>query len=392
MNKFSRTLQLSELLNTKSHFLFGPRATGKSFLIREQLSSHAVIVNLLRTEYYLKLSAAPSQLENIIEFELKQLPPDAWIVIDEVQKIPMLLDEVHRLIEEKHYRFLLTGSSARKLKYGQSNLLAGRAWKAELFPLTSREIPEFDLENYLIRGGMPAVVLSNNPAEELDAYVSLYLREEIQAEGLVRNLAPFSRFLTHAAQSNGQILNFSKLGNDAQLPPSTVREYFQILEDTLIGFTVPAWTQSTHRKAQSTAKFFFFDIGVVNTLCGIHSIERNSDLYGTRFEQFMALELRAMLSYFRVKETLSFWRTTQQDEVDFLIGNTIAIEVKSKTRTSMRDTKGLKHLRNEGVFTSFFLVSQDPVNRIEDGIQFVYWETFLDMLWKREIVSDPLSS
>lgn len=382
MPQYPRQLQLSQLLKKKSYFLFGPRATGKSTLIRTQLTDQALIINLLHNDYYLRLSANPAELETMIQFAQSQHPDRVWIVIDEVQKIPALLDEVHRLIEEKQYRFLLTGSSARKLKSGQSNLLAGRAWRADLFPLTSREIPHFSLAAYLQYGGLPAVVQSQDPIEDLHAYTSLYLREEIQGEGLIRNLAPFSRFLAQAALCNGQILNFAKIGSDAQVPPSTIREYFEILQDTLVGFLLPPWLSAKKRKSVTTSKFFFFDVGVANTLRGITQIQKSSTEWGIAFEHFIAMELRAALGYFRIKEPLSFWRSTRHDEVDFIIGDHIAIEVKSKTKTSYRDAKGLQKLQEEGILSTYLLVSDDPICRIENGITFIHWPVFLDQLWK----------
>lgn len=231
MLNFRRLLSLPDLLKRKSFFLFGPRATGKSFLVTAQLGDRALLIDLLRSDLSFRLSADPSLLESLLG---DRRGPDAWIVIDEVQKLPVLLDEVHRLIESRKLRFLLTGSSARKLKRGQANLLAGRAWTAHLYPLTSAEIPRFELSRFLRWGGLPPVVASDEPAEELRAYVRTYLQEEIQAEGFVRRLPVFSRFLATAALTNGQMLNFAQIASDAGVPAATVREYYFLLEDTLI--------------------------------------------------------------------------------------------------------------------------------------------------------------
>ena len=230
-----RRLDLPRLLQKKSFFLFGPRATGKTFLIREQLADQAQVIDLLRSDLYLRLAGSPVELEAILAGQAA----NSVIVIDEVQKVPQLLDEVQRLIETKRLRFLLTGSSARKLRRGQANLLAGRAWQANLFPLTWDELTDihFDLDRYLRYGGLPSVYLSQDPVEELQAYAHTYLTEEIQAEGLVRRLPQFARFLQVAALGSGQILNFTRIGNDAQVAPSTVREYYYLLEDTLLGFS-----------------------------------------------------------------------------------------------------------------------------------------------------------
>ena len=372
-----RALDLPRLLKKKSFFLFGPRATGKTFLIHEQLAEQTLVIDLLRSDLYLRLSGSPIELEAIIAAH----GPSSVIVIDEVQKVPQLLDEVQRLIEAKRLRFFLTGSSARKLRRGQANLLAGRAWQANLFPLTWAELTDahFDLDRYLRYGGLPSVFLSQDPIEELQAYVHTYLSEEIQAEGLVRRLPQFSRFLQVAALSNGQILNFTSIGSDTQVSPSTVREYY-LLEDTLLGFLLPPWTKSRKRKAIATAKFYLFDTGVTHTLAGTRTLERNSDLYGRSFEHWIGMELRAALSYQRTHQELSYWRSTRQHEVDFIIGDEIAIEVKASQRVTTRDGKGLRALQEEGMLKRFYLVSQDPVERIADDIHSVHWQTFLSRL------------
>lgn len=379
--RFSRVLDLTTLLENKSFFLFGPRSTGKTFLILEQLSKKALVVNLLESNVFLRLNAAPGYLRELIGGAGAE-----WVVIDEIQKIPLLLDEVHDLIEKKGIIFLLCGSSARKLRRGGVNLLAGRAWKAELFPLTYGEIPEFKLDAYLRFGGLPQVVNSKMPEEELNAYVDAYLTEEIRAEGFVRNLPAFSRFLNTAAFANGAILNFTKVGNDCGVAPTTVREYFTILEDTLMGFLVEPWRQSKKRKALSTAKFFFFDPGVWHAIMRTTALDRNSNLYGISFEQFIGMELRAYLSYRRKRESLNFWRTKHGHEVDFLIGDRCAIEVKASKQVTNRDTRGLRMLKEEGVFTSFYLVSQDPMKAKAEDVLKIHWREFLDLLWSDQII------
>lgn len=376
-----RLLNLPGLLKRKSYFLFGPRATGKSFLVRQQLKDIPVI-NLLRSDLFLRLSANPTEIESII----KAYPQHDTVVIDEVQRIPMLLNEVHRLIEEDQIKFLLTGSSARKLREKGVNLLAGRAREAKLFPLTSHEIPDFNLEKYLQYGGLPPVYLSNEPEEELHAYVNTFLKEEIQAESLVRKIAGFSRFLQIAALTSGQIINFSKIANDAGLPPSTIREYYHVLEDTFIGFMLPAYTQSKKRKAISTAKFYLFDIGVKNSLAGIRQLPPQSDLYGHAFEHFIAMELTAYLSYSESKQPLTYWRSKHGHEVDFIIGDKIAIEVKSGLQTKDRHFKGLQTFAEEKICSRHILVSQDPINRKYDTVETLYWKDFLDLLWSNKIV------
>ena len=255
---YKRILSLPNLLEMKSHFLFGARATGKSTLIKAQLKNEATVFDLLERDTYKRLLQEPSLLE--------KADPSKIIVIDEIQKIPSLLDEVHRLIQKNNTTFLLTGSSARKLKRGSSNLLAGRAWQANLFPLVSREITDFDLERYLTRGGLPQAYDSKYWQKELKAYISLYLREEVAAEALTRNLESFSEFLDLAALSNGQEINYQSFASDCGVSLNTIKNYFDILEDTLIGIKLPAFTKTKKRKAITRSKHYLFDTGVVNAL------------------------------------------------------------------------------------------------------------------------------
>ena len=376
-----RILQLAPLLAMKSFFLLGPRATGKTTLIRQQLAETATIIDLLDSRYFLRLSSAPHELESIIA-----AAPADIIVIDEIQRIPELLNEIQRLIESQNLTFLLTGSSARKLRRGKANLLAGRVWSAGMFPLIYQEIIDFNLERYLRYGGLPAVYLSEYPEEELDAYVNTYLKEEILAEGLIRRLSPFSRFLKTIALANGEMINFTKLANDCQVPPSTATEYVALLEDTLVGFLLPAWTESKKRKAIKTGKFYFFDPGITHILAGTEALDRNSNLYGKSFEQFICMELRAYLSYTRKKLTLTYWRSKNGHEVDFLLGTKTAIEVKSTQKSSTNDFKGLKYLKEEGVFKNLILVSQDPISTLTDNILALPWEKFLTDLWKDKFI------
>lgn len=378
-----RKLNILKLLEKKSFFLFGPRSTGKSTLIREQLSQKAFFVDLLDGRTYLRLSADPSLLEEITASAVRE---GKVIAIDEIQRVPALLDQIHRMIENQRARFLLTGSSARKLKSGAVNLLAGRAWEAHLFPLTWMEICQssganFDLDRYLEFGALPHVWLSEHPREELSAYVHTYLHEEIQAEGLVRKLPQFSRFLKVASLTNTGLLNFSQIASDAGVPASTVREYYSILSDTLLGFMLEPWQDSKKRKAIQTAKFYFFDTGVSNALCGTKSIDRNSNLWGLCFENFVGMELRAYAAYERLLVPLRFWRSTAGHEVDFLLDDFLAVEVKASQKIGKADLKGLRALQEEGVFKHLVCVSMDQMDREVDGILCLHWSSFLEKLW-----------
>ena len=377
-----RQLDLRHLLRQKSHFLFGPRAVGKSTLIAQQLAGKAKVIDLLDPRMFLRISNNIKGLRGMLDERRPEL-----VVIDEVQRLPELLNEVHLLIEQEGMRFLLTGSSTRKLRRGGANMLAGRAWLAQLFPLVRGEIPAFDLERYLLYGGLPAVLFSAQPDKELAAYVLNYMREEVQAEGEVRNLAPFSRFLRTMALANGEVINFSKLANDCQCPVRDVRGYVQILEDTLLGSLLSPWTRARKRKAISTAKFYFFDTGITRTLAATESIDRNSNLYGKAFEQFIWMELRAYLAYREHNLTeLTYWRSRYGHEVDFLVGEELAVEVKATETLNNRDLKGLRALAEEGVFKQLYLVSHDPLPAKRDGIHCLPWPTFLDQLWADKLL------
>ena len=381
---YARALDVRGLATRKSLFLFGPRSTGKTTLLRAQFDARA-IVDLLRSSVYLPLAEHPSRLREIVaegRFDASAGAP--VVVIDEIQKLPRLLDEVHDLIETKGMRFVLSGSSGRKLARGGVNLLGGRAWQADLFPLTSAEVPELDLGRYLLHGGLPRVYGSEHPEEELDAYVNTYLAEEIRGEALVRRFTHFSRFLNVAAVSNGQQINFANVSHDTGVPATSVRAWFDVLADTFIGFLLPPW-RGSRRKAAATAKFYFFDVGVANFLRGVRTLNRNSSEYGVAFEHFIAMELRSYLSYRRVRSELAYWRTQSGLDVDFLVGSAAAVEVKAAARVSGRDLRGLRALAEENPAASLFLVSFDELDRrTDDGIRLLHWRTFLTELWSDE--------
>ncbi|MEK7448768.1 MAG: AAA family ATPase [Planctomycetota bacterium] len=381
MDEYKRILNLDQLLHKKSFFLFGPRGVGKSTLIRKQLSPDKIVyINLLKSSEYLKYQTNPSQLEEVV-----QAHPKKWIVIDEIQRIPELLNEVHRLIEEKKTKFLLTGSSSRKLKMEGVNLLAGRAWRSELFPLVQSEIKHFSLDRALRHGTLPAVYKSDDPEEELDAYCEAYLREEITQEHLIRKLPPFVRFLKIAALSSGQIVNYTKIGSDAQISPNTIKQYFQVLYDTLIAFQITPVEMAASRKSIEAPKFYLFDCGVMNTLAQTEHLDRNSDLYGRAFETWFFNELRSFLSYTRIKKQIHFWQDYNQNEVDFVIGNT-AIEVKATKRAQSEDLICLNKLGELRTIKNKFLVCQEEGTRKKNDVIIIHWQIFLSKLWTKDIV------
>ena len=372
---YSRILDLKSLLRHRSIFLFGARQTGKSTLLRSRFPE-AVFFDLLEADTFRELSARP-------EYMRQTVPPGTkLVVIDEVQKLPGILDEVHLMIErDKELRFILTGSSARKLKRGGANLLAGRAWLTHLHPLVFAEIGSGRLIERLNRGSLPAVLDSELPHEDLKAYVGTYLQEEIRAEGLTRSVENFSRFLEVAGACNGEQVNFTEVGSDAGVPPRTVREYFQILEDTLIAYLLPAYRKTVKRKPVATAKFYFFDIGVANTLLKRGEIVPGSDTFGRALEHLIFLELRAWLDYTRSDLPLTYWRSRSRIEVDFVIGDKIAIEVKGKPRVTRRDLKGLRALDEELQLKRKIVVCTEPRRREDDGIEILPVEQFLEDLW-----------
>lgn len=291
------------------------------------------------------------------------------------------------MIEEREIKFILTGSSARKLKRGQANMLAGRALSRELFPLTWKEIDDFSLKKYLQFGGLPSSYLAKDPDDFLNVYTNTYLKEEIQAEGLVKKLPAFSNFLSMAALASGEQLNFANISNEVGVSSVTIREYYSILEDTLLGFFVQPWIKSKKRKPISTAKFYFFDTGVRNKLAEIGILDEKSNTWGQAFEHFMAMELRAFISYkLKNKVKLCYWRSTSQFEVDFILGDAVAVEIKSAKKVQASFFKGLKALQEEGLVKKFYLVSNDPVEKITEGVLCLPWQMFLEKLWSGKII------
>ena len=368
-----RILDLNRLLAKKSHFLFGPRQTGKSSLIRATVRADR-FYNLLESDTLLALAREPHRLRQEVQ------KVGALVVIDEIQKLPQLLDEVQWLIEERKARFLLTGSSARKLRGGGVNLLGGRARSRTFHPFVSREVEDLDLLRALSFGTLPSIYLSENPREDLRSYTGDYLREEIAHEGLTRNIPAFSRFLEVAALLNGRILNYTKIATDAQVPRTTVHEYFQILRDTLVGYDLMAWGKARRRKPLSTSRFYFFDIGVARALQGRGPIDERSADFGEALEAYLFHELRAWIDY-RGDGELAYWRTTSGFEVDFVLDEAAAIEVKSTRNAVGHDFKGLHAIREETGVRRRYLVCLEPRPRIVEGIEVLPWREFLARLW-----------
>lgn len=378
--EFKRLLNLLKLLNKKSHFLFGSRQVGKTTLI-ERSVDNAMVVDLLDLRRYMSLQRNLGLFaEQVSAFD------GDIVVVDEIQKAPELLDEIQRLMKLKKWTFLLTGSSARKLKRSGTNLLGGRAWEAHLFPLVTPEIPEFDLITYLNRGGLPEFYKSEYFQEELENYIDLYLKHEIQEEGLVRQLQPFVSFLDIMGVSSGQELELKNIADDANLNPKTVANYIEILEDTLLGYRLPAFTLSKKRKPVTRAKFYFFDVGITRVLSKQNKIENHSEGFGKLFEQFIIGEVRSFNSYLRKRAQLSYWRSTSGFEVDLIINGEIAIEIKSTAIVKDKHLKSLKKFMEEGIVRTSIVVSQDEEKReVKGGITIYPWRIFLRNLWDGDI-------
>lgn len=378
MNTYQRSLDLANEAQNKSLFLFGPRQTGKTSLLKASFPD-SLFFNLLRADTFLKLSGNPSLIrqEILAQPDKKKHP----IIIDEIQKLPGLLDEVHDLIESENARFILTGSNPRKLKSSGVNLLGGRARVRQLFPLTSREISDFSLDKVLNFGSIPSIYLSLEPEEDLLAYCGVYLQEEIQAEGVSRKIENFSRFLRSAALMNGHELNYEKVARDLNLPARTVREYFYILSDTLVGTLLEPYRNTPSRKAVAQSKFYFFDLGVSNILAGRFRVSESAELYGPAFEHFILGEIRAWQSYSKDRRPLHFWRDRSGNKVDFILGDESAIEVKSSTMVHPGQLKGLKFFSQDLALKHKVVVSRDSAPRRIDDIEILPWQVFLDQLW-----------
>jgi predicted AAA+ superfamily ATPase len=374
--QIDRFVNLQALLEKKSHFLLGPRQTGKTFLVRHTLKN-ARVYDLLDHAVYLALSQNPGRMAQELS------PKDRIVVIDEIQRLPELLNEVHRLIESRGLRFLLTGSSARKLRRGGVNLLGGRARTKYLHPLTYKELgSRFDLRTATERGLLPSIYFSDDPRADLQSYAGSYLQQEIVAEGATRNVPAFSRFLKVAAFCNGTIVNFTKVANDAQVKRTTVYEYFEILKDTLVLYELPAWRKTRKRKPLASSKYYFFDVGVVSSLQG-RRFRPGTPEFGEALETYLMHELTSHSDYVS-QEPLSYWRSTTGFEVDFILGDHTAIEVKAKENVSPQELKPLRALAEEKQLKRYLCVSLEPRARKVNGISILPLTEFLDALWSEE--------
>ena len=382
---FKRLLALPRP-GTETFFLWGPRQTGKSTLLRGIYGDQRW-VDLLKADEFRRYVARPELLRQ--ELEAEAPGPASQVVIDEIQKVPALLDEVHWLIENRGVHFALCGSSARKVKRGAANLLGGRAIRFELHGLSARELGrDFELNRILNHGYLPRIYQASRPARMLDAYIADYLKEEVAAESLVRDLPTFSNFLDVAALSDGEIVNFSNIARECGVSSHTTKSHFQILEDTLLGRWLPAFRRRAKRRVIGSPKFYFVDVGVVNRLARRGELIAGSELYGKAFENWVFHELSAFTSYREIDGPLSYWRLASGIEVDFVVGNMqVAIEAKSGTRITRDHLKGLRSLvEDHPEVQRRIVVCREPrARRTEDGIEILPATTFVKRLWEGDL-------
>lgn len=378
---YSRILTLVDSRND-TVFLWGARQTGKSTLLKK-LFPDCRYYDLLKGEVFERLYRRPELLRE----ELLACEENELIIIDEVQKVPQLLDEVHWLMTNHNLRFILCGSSARKLKRSGANLLGGRAIRNVLFPLVSTEIPDFDLEKAINHGMLPRHYRAANPLKRIQAYVGDYLKEEIRAEALTRNLSTFGRFLEIAAISCGEMLNYNNIASECGVSAPTIKEYFTILEDTMIGYMVPSYKKVMKRRLIQAPRFYYFDVGITNHLLQKRNLKQGSPEYGKAFKQFIIQELFAYASYMAIEPGLSYWRTASGYEVDAVLGDArVAIEIKSSQEIHSHHLKGLKAFAEEHSGSRTIVVSNERNKRIMGKIEVFPVEEFLRKLWKGSII------
>ena len=386
--KYKRKLKIS-LPHRQSAFLWGARKTGKSTYLEDHFPK-AVRYDLLDTDLYLQYSKRPAFFrEEVLALSNEALK--CPIIVDEVQKVPLLLDEIHWLIEHTSAQFILCGSSARKLKRNAANLLGGRAWRYSFYPLVYAEVPNFNLLKALNTGLIPSHYLAENPQKSLQSYVQDYLTQEIQAEGLTRNLPVFARFLDALAFSNGELVNFSNIARDCALDAKTVKSYYEILIDTLLGYFVAPYALKKKRDLiAATPKFYLFDVGLAGSLTQrTISILKGMEA-GRAFEHFILMELIAYRGINDRDFPITFWRTKTGLEVDFILSHDIAIEVKIGSVINQQELHGLRVFCEEYGPQKAYVVSLAKTKRMikfgKTEVLILPYTEFLEMLWNKKII------
>ena len=386
MQTIPRALAI-QLPKRQSAFLWGPRKTGKTTFLRTAFPD-SIVYDLLQTGLFLELSKRPSLLrEQLLAADPGQL--EKPIIIDEVQKVPHLLDEIHWLIENIGLRFIMCGSSARKLKRGKANLLGGRAWRYEMHPLVSTEVSDLNLLKALNRGMVPAHYLQEEYRKSLQAYVRDYLKEEVFAEGLTRNIPAFSRFFDAMGYSHGELTNYANIARDCGIDAKTVKEYYQILVDTLLGMMIEPFMRRQDRQVITKAgKFYLFDVGVAGAITQRRISQERGDQFGKAFEHFILMEILAQRAYKELDYDLNFWRTKSGLEVDFVLGcGEVAVEVKGANRIDSSDLRPIKAFLQEYRPARAFVVCNEQRSRVHEGVHIIPWREFLEMLWNGAVIS-----
>jgi len=381
-----RQLKL-QLPKGKSAFLWGPRQSGKTTFLKK-LFPKAVFFDFLLTDLYIEMVKTPSLLrERLLSIESS---PQAKfpVILDEVQKVPQLMDEVHWLIENTNFHFILSGSSARKLKRGNANMLGGRAWQFHLFPLTFREIKSFDLLRALNHGLLPTHYLEEEYHRSLKSYINNYLKEEIKEEGLTRNLPAFARFLDALAFTHGELVNYSNLSRDCGVDAKTVKEFFQIMEDTLLGTLIYPWSKRTRKDSiSSMPKFYLFDVGIAGKLTNRCITQEKGIEFGRAFEHYLLMELLAHRSYTGLDYKIQFWRSKNGQEIDFILGDgQIALEIKGSSRVDKKELHALNVYMEECPSRKAIVICNESQPRKIGKLLLLPWKEFLEQLWDGKII------
>lgn len=386
MPYIKRKIDIS-LPQEQSAFLWGPRKTGKSTYLKK-IFPQSLIYDFLKTDLTLEFAKRPSLLREQILAKDEDLLAHP-IILDEVQKVPKIMDEVHWLIENKGLRFVLCGSSARKLKRGRANLLGGRAWRYEMFPLVSAELEEVDLLRALNQGMIPDHYLRGNYLKSLRGYVQDYLKEEVFNEGLIRNIPAFARFFDAVGYSHGELINYSNIARDCGIDAKTVKEYYQILADTLLGRMIEPFKKRQSRQVIVKApKFYLFDVGVAGAIIKRQISETRGESFGRAFEHFIFMEMAAHSSYSELNYEVNYWRTKSGLEVDFILGGgKVAIEVKGQSQVDNRALRPLSAFINEHTPKKALVVCNEKAERVVGNIRILPWRRFLEELWGGRIIS-----
>lgn len=386
MEYIRRALEIGRLLEESSLFLFGPRMTGKTAYIENELQKKAILsITFLDGDTLDAFRRNPVLLRSMLNGRTEGL-----VIVDEVQLFPPVLLDIQHIMTHSDIHFLITGSSARKLKRSGSNLLGGRAGIVPMHPLVWKEIRDRnpDLDCIFATGMLPKAFTAKSYQTQLRNYVRGYLDNEIAAEGERRDLGVFSNFLTFAASENTELVNYTNVSRDIGMSADTIKGWYQILVDTFIGYYLRPYRKGSKRIPVNTSKFYFFDVGVARTAARMPVPSETMTEYGKMFENYIFMELKAYIDYRMTDDELYFWRTREGYEVDFVVENKVAIEVKTSKNISNRELRGIRAFRDENAVKDYIIVCRELFERTtEDGIRIMPWKVFLDKLWNNEIVS-----